>query len=225
MKIDFARMCILHKLGGIYCDLDMFCYRNFEHLLTKDIYFLENLTCEYTDAPWENSMMASCAGHKFWELLMNYTQTCFIHHRNLFKKTQDSWRSIENDKIVNNTTGSGMISEAVKHYHKQFDVGVFECELFNNRPMSYSDQFYTKHAHTSVWGSEYTKHELDRLLLINGCAYATGELHEDTLEIPKDKPRQIILNKDFDFHTDYTSGVYLRQDNLDEIKPIVACKH
>jgi mannosyltransferase OCH1-like enzyme len=225
MKIDFARMCILHKYGGIYADMDVFCYKNFENYLKKDIYFLENLTCEYTDARWENSMMSSIPNHTLWELLMKYTQTCFIHYRNSFNKHPVNWRNTGNDKIVNNTTGSGMISEAIKHYAKYFDVGVFECELFNNRPMSYSDLFYTKHVHTSIWGSEYTKSQLDRLLLINGCAYATGELHDETVEMLKDKFYQIVMNENFDFYTDYTNGVYLKTDNLDQIKTIVACKH
>ena len=44
MRIDFARLCILHKFGGIYADMDVFCYKNFEHLLTNEVYFLEKIT-------------------------------------------------------------------------------------------------------------------------------------------------------------------------------------
>ena len=29
MKIDFARLCILHSYGGIYSDMDVFCYKDF----------------------------------------------------------------------------------------------------------------------------------------------------------------------------------------------------
>lgn len=225
MRIDFARICILHKHGGIYADMDMFCYNNFEQYLTKNIMFLENLTDEYTNAQWENSMMASVPGHRFLEELLKYNQTCFIHFRPQFKKQSSNWRSIKNDNIVNNTTGSGMISEVVKHFQKCFDIGVFPCELFNNRPVSYDPRFYTKHLHTSVWGSEYTKTDLDRLLILNGCAYLTGSLDLNMLESLKNKDYQIIMNKDFDFYKDYTKGVYLKDANLDEIKSIVAQKH
>jgi mannosyltransferase OCH1-like enzyme len=225
MRIDFARLCILHKFGGIYADMDMFCYKNFEHYLTKDIMFLENLTHEYTDAQWENSMMSSAPGHRLLEELMKYTQTCFIQFRPQFQKQNSNWRSIENDKIVNNTTGSGMISEASKHFQKYFDIGIFPCELFNNRPVSYDPKFYTKHIHTSVWGSEYAKTDLDRLLILNGCAYLTGNLDHCVLESLNNKDYQIVMNKNFDFHKDYTKGVYLRSDNLGEIRTIVKHKY
>jgi mannosyltransferase OCH1-like enzyme len=221
MRIDFARLCILHKFGGIYADMDIYCYKNFEHLLVKEVYFLENLIWEYTTAEWENSLMASVPNHRFLEELMRYTQTCFIHHRNMFKKQNDSWRNPENDKIINNTTGSGMISEAVKHYSKYFDIGVFECKLFNNRPMSYDEKFYTKHMHTSIWGNEYTKNNLNRLLLLNGSAYATSEMTQEMYDSLVDKEYQIIMNEDFDFYKDYTDGVYLKDDNLEHIKNIV----
>jgi hypothetical protein len=198
--------------------------------MTKDIYFLENTTKEYTSAECENSMMASVPNHRLLEELMKYTQTCFIHFRNSFKKESDTWRSQQNDMIVNNTTGSGMISEAVTSLNKYFDIGVFDCEKFNNRSMSYDEKFYTKHVHTSVWGNEYTeyaKNELDRLLLLDGCAYSTGNLSEDVInELKKNKRNfKIVMNENFDFYQDYTNGVYLKDNNLEEIKKIVSMKH
>lgn len=221
MRIDFARLCILHKYGGIYADMDMFCYKNFEHYLTKDIMFLENLTQEYTDAQWENSMMASAPGHRLLEELLKYTQTCFIQFRPQFQKQGSNWRSIENDKIVNNTTGSGMISEAVKHYSKYFEIGVFPCELFNNRPMSYDPEYRTKHIHTSIWGNEFVDSEIDRLLIVNGCAYATGNIDTTKYKTLQEQKYQIIMNSDFDFYKDYTNGIYLKDNNLTEIRNIV----
>lgn len=227
MKIDFVRMCFLHKYGGIYADMDVFCYKNFDTYLTKDIYFLENLTEEYTSAKYENSMMASIPNHQFLNELMKYTQACFIYYRNQFVKEGNNWRTPSNDAIINNTTGSGMISEAVKSLNQFFDIGVFKCSLFNNRPSSYSENFITKHIHTSIWGNEYVESDLDRLLIINGCCYSTGELCLDILKHLKDNntPFEIVMNNDFNFNKDYSHGVYLREDNLDEIKEIVRMKH
>lgn len=223
MKIDFARLCILHKFGGIYADMDIFCYRNFESYLQKEIYFLENLTEEYTNARFENSMMASAKDHRFLEELLKYTQSCFIQFRNRFNKTTDNWRSVENDNIVNNTTGSGMISQAIQSLSSFFDVGFFECQLFNNRPMSYCEKFYTKHAHTSVWGNEYinSTQKKDRILLVNGCGYLVEPFSDEELALLEGKDYQFILNQDFDFYQDYTKGVFLREDNLEQIKRIV----
>ena len=230
MKIDFVRLCILHKYGGIYVDMDIFCYKNFENYITKDIYFLENTTKEYTSAEWENSMMASIPNHKLFEELMKYVQTCFIHYRNSFSDEGKHWRNQQNSEFVNNTTGSGMISEAIKTLNKYFDIGVFDCEKFNNRPMSYDKEFYTKHVHTSVWGNEYTeytKNELDTLLILDGCSYSTGTISEQVISEFKKNKRdfQIVLNTDFDFYKDYTNSLYLKSDNLEKIKKIVCMKH
>ena len=221
MRIDFARLCILHKYGGIYADMDVFCYKNFEEYLTKDIYFLENLTHEYTNATWENSMMAAVSNHRLLEELMKYSKTCFIQFRSVFNKSENKWRNIENDRIVNNTTGSGMISEAVKHFSKFFDIGVFDCASFNNRPMSYDESFYTKHIHTSIWGNEFVDREIDRLLIVNGCAYATGNIDPTEHKSVQEQQYQIVMNTDFDFHKDYTGGTFLKDDNLEEIRSIV----
>jgi hypothetical protein len=222
MKIDFARLCILHKFGGIYADMDMYCYGKFEHYLTKDIMFLENLIHEYTNAELENSLMASIPNHRLLEEIIKYVKTCFIYFRPQFKKQDTNWRSIENDKIVNNTTGSGMLSQAVKGFKKYFDIGVFECELFNNRPCSYDPKFYTKHLHTSVWGVEYRKNNLDRLLIMNGSAYLTNESNIADLESLKHKNYQIVINTEFDFYKDYTQGEYIKGNNLNKIKEIIS---
>jgi len=123
-----------------------------------------------------------------------------------------------------------MLSEAVKSLNEYFDIGVFDCEKFNNRPLSYDKKFYTKHIHTSVWGNEYTeyvKNKFDRIVILNGCAYMSDNLSEKTFNelntlFPNFKE---IMIKDFDFYKDYTNGVYLKENNLEEIQKIVSLKH
>jgi mannosyltransferase OCH1-like enzyme len=227
MRIDFARLCILHKFGGIYADMDVFCYKNFEHLLTKEIYFLENTTHEYTSAIVENSLMASIAKHRFFEETMRYVKCCFINFRNSFDVNQYNWRSEKNDNLINNTTGSGMLEMAFKHYGQFFNLNKLECELFNNRPCSYSENFYTKHVHTSIWGNEYIKKLLPNLLLLDGILYNIDTIDDKQLcELKKIyKNVQIIPNEEFCFYTDYTDGNFLNENNLQNIKEIVVKRH
>lgn len=40
-KCDFARMIILYHYGGIYSDLDFYCVRSIDDLLTKDLIIVE----------------------------------------------------------------------------------------------------------------------------------------------------------------------------------------
>lgn len=239
MRIDFVRLCLLHKFGGIYADMDIFCYKNFDDYLTNEIYFLENKIIEYTDSAYENSMMASIPGHRFLEELMKYSKTSFIHFRNKFDTKSPSWRSVSNDNNVNNSTGSGMIAAGINYYKKYFKIDKFECELFNNRPGSYDSSYFTKHVHTSVWGKEYLEKQpsrvsyknevLDILFIINGGLFLTSskfkeqEMNEIKESIDKNNWtfNNCIEIKNFNFYHDYTDGVYLKENNLEFINEYV----
>jgi mannosyltransferase OCH1-like enzyme len=85
MRVDFARFCILHSYGGIYADLDIYCYKNFYDLLKRDLYILES----WRD--WEekvqNSLMASSANQEFWEKCMYFSGIKFIlNQKNNYKE-------------------------------------------------------------------------------------------------------------------------------------------
>lgn len=214
MKIDFVRLCILHKYGGVYADMDYFVYKNFYNQFKKDIGFLENLTEEYTSARYENSLMYSTPGNQLLYELMKYAKTCFIHHRNLFKKQDNNWRTIENDKIVNNTTGSGMISEGVKFFQKYFDIHALDCKTFNNRPASYNKSFFGKHVHTSLWGNEYCNNQPTHLLIKNGMIYQT--FYDNNVVLNNND--KFLLVSDFNMYQDYTNKNYLKNKNLEQLK-------
>lgn len=224
MKIDFVRLCLLHKFGGIYADMDYFVYKNFYHELKKDVGFIENLTEEYTTARYENSLMYSMPNNPLLYELMKYVKMCFIHHRNRFQKLGNHWRTIENDSIINNTTGSGMLSEGIKFFKNYFDIDALDCETFNNRPASYDECFYGKHVHTSLWGNEYCIEKPDHILIKNGMMYG---VFGDSLQNVKNltQPYEFISNEDFNFYKDYTNGRYLKNGNLEEIKLFIKESH
>lgn len=223
MKIDFARLCILHRHGGIYADMDYHCYHNFESdLHDHDIYFVENLTEEFTSATVENSLMAAAANHSFFEHTMRYVQACFIQFRNAFRvDSHGNWRNPHIDYHINNTTGSGMLSMAADSYGRtHYNVGRLCTAEFNNRPSAYAPWFKAKHVHTSLWGEDQLRNDRTREILIadgNACS----------VNCVPDYARQRLTDTDYvvdfdtyDFHTDYTHGKYLLQDhsNLDEVK-------
>lgn len=223
MRIDFARLCILHKHGGIYGDMDYFVYKNFYDQLTLPIGFIENLTEEYTSARYENSLLYSVAGHNLLYGLIKYCKACHIHFRNEFEKDGKFWRSTKNDAIVNNTTGSGMLSEMLKLLTPGKDFQGLDGISFNNRPASYDESFIGKHVHSSVWGNEYCKNDLDSFLIKNGAMYSCNQadiVQKYSQELNA-KLFQVVKLDEFDFFTDYTSGHFLRHDNLEEIKEYV----
>ncbi len=216
MKIDFVRLAILHRYGGLYADMDIFCYKQIpEQYLNKPFVAIENLTEEYTSARFENSMMYSEKNNELMILLMDYVKTLFINSRHHFETPYQ--RSVKNDYLINNITGSGMLSAGMISFRQS---GKFPCALFNNRPASYDPSFYTKHAHSSIWGKEYiNKNKCNDLLILEGMMYQVDSVSEKLKDLIKDEPHYIMPIKDFDFKVDYTDGIYLKEDtNISEIK-------
>lgn len=203
MRIDFARLCMLHKYGGIYGDMDYFVYKNFSTQLTHDAGFLQNLSNEYTTSEYENSLMYSESNNRLLYELMKYSKACFINFRRCFVKTKDHWRSSDfNSSNVNNSTGSGMLSVGINHFKKYFDIGYLEFSTFNNRPASYHKRFFGKHVHTTVWGKEYCNNYTKHFLVDkNGKLYAVAD---DCLEENIPNNSELIKIEEFDFYKDYT---------------------
>jgi len=201
MRIDFARLCILHRYGGIYADMDYFCYDNFEDQLSTNhsIYLVENLTEEFTNATVENSLMAAEENNKFFLDTMGYVQACYIQFRNRFKFDENGhWKNSDNGFIVNNTTGSGMLSVARDSYGRAlYDIG--------------NDQL---DATTS------------RVFIVDGNAYLMNEIPNHAIERAKESslPYYTLTLDEYDFRVDYTHDKYLEQDNvnLDSTKRWIA---
>lgn len=197
MKIDFSRLCILHKYGGIYADMDYYCYSNFEDYLTKDNVFIENTSELYTNAEYENCLLASRSNSVFLYHIMNNTKTGFILNRNLFNTDTKNWRSYENDYAVNNTTGSGMLSACIKSYGHHFSVGKFPAEVFNQDPIVYNDRLIGRHLHSSLWGDDYVKHSSRECFMIK-----EGNIWNCTPEFLETEPTAQRW-EDFNFHWKY----------------------
>jgi mannosyltransferase OCH1-like enzyme len=86
MRIDFARFCILHFYGGIYADLDFYCYENFYHLLRRDLYIVQSW--EDWKEKVQNSLMISTSNHQFWEKCMMFSSFTYKNlnpHQFLYK--------------------------------------------------------------------------------------------------------------------------------------------
>jgi hypothetical protein len=210
MKIDFARLAILHRYGGLYADMDVFCYQKIpDEYFTKSFMALENLTEEYTSARYENSMMYSEKDNPFLLDIMNYVKILFINSRSHFEKPYR--RTVKNDNLINNITGSGMLEAGMKTFGQS---GFFPCAIFNNRPAAYDKSFYTKHAHSSIWGKEYVnKQDHNQLVFMDGVMYQVDQVSGKLKELIQHESHYITTTQDFDFRYDYTDGSYLKPDS------------
>lgn len=202
MKIDFVRFAMLHQHGGIYADMDYYCYQNFYDELSDSTYVVEN---PYGNDPIENSLMCSIKGSEFFMKCMELSLERYQYTKKTNPDMLENVGVISKDKkfglllrpyIVFYITGTQLISSAYrKHAHL---VSTLSGMSYNNNDISYDPSYKTKHVHTGLWGQE----------------------NIEILEEFKDSYKHIrnIPVSQFDFYYDYSRGNYLKQPYLDITK-------
>ena len=189
-RIDFARFCILHKYGGVYADMDMFCYKNFFNELTEECYvagsFMQGETVQ-------NSLMASVPNHEFFVECMLKSKELFDGASIFYDKSNISTR--ESNDYVLQVTGPQLLSEvyaATKH-----KVSILPAELYNPNYLTYNSDMRTKHMLTGRWGTE--------MMNIKKQEYqheADGVSHQDFLKKDYEGFRNVNVDS-FDFNKNY----------------------
>jgi mannosyltransferase OCH1-like enzyme len=172
IRVDFARFCILHKYGGIYSDMDFYCYKNFYDFLDKDLYAVESW--EDWGEKMQNSLMVSVEGHEFWILCMK--EIYDFYSNNLHILTKDIYDKLEKgsrielilriagpklfDRTINNYKGKGHIlpkelfnpkinlqfnwvADGVNKYKEVYDY----YQDLNSK----ENQVFTRHYLTGAW--------------------------------------------------------------------------
>ena len=207
MQIDFARFCMLHKYGGIYADLDYFCYQNFYNDLTDGVYVVEN---PLGNDPIENSLMVSSAGNDFWIKCMDEVKHRFYYtmenHPELLSFINDISKNpedcfIKRPMIIFNISGTQLLSSITRNeiYDGNKDIKTLSGYLYNNYEISYDPAFKAKHVHTGLWGKENI------------------EALKDERNRYTDYYRYNINGEDykFDLFKDYTNGKYKELEPVD----------
>jgi hypothetical protein len=177
MKVDFIRFCILHKFGGFYADMDIFCYKNFYDILTKDICIIESWP-EWKELI-QNSLMISVPNNNFWIDCMEKTKKFYEDNIQLFHLHQRlSYNSYV--ELCFRLAGPKLISSLFETYKNE--IQILPKEFFNpivehqfnwiiNKPFLKNETFkqfqkinksenlvYTRHYLTGKW----TENIIDR---------------------------------------------------------------
>lgn len=200
LKIDFFRLCVLHKFGGIYADLDYYCYDNFYEFLNSNVHLVEN-PCG--NDPIENSLMASVAQDFFFLECMKEVKRRY----DSVKKSKNDYlaqmRIISSDSknsfifrpyLVFYLTGTNLLSSV---YRKHADkVSTLPGNLFNNLDITYHPSYKAKHIHTGLWGKENIE-VIDQNITTYSQIFNYGK--------DKNLPINIL---EYDFYKDYSNGKY-----------------
>jgi mannosyltransferase OCH1-like enzyme len=147
IRIDFVRWCMLHKFGGIYADMDMFCYKNFHSELTDDCYLIES---DMEGEIVQNSLMASIPKHPFWYECMEKSVELF--YNNNIEFDINNIRSKESNFYVLEIAGPRFLSKITNKTNKK--ISLLPRDSYNLHYLYYDENIRTKHMLTGIWGKE-----------------------------------------------------------------------
>jgi hypothetical protein len=218
MRIDFARYCIMHRFGGIYADMDMFCYKNFYPELNNEIYFVESLYASDSEEKVQNSLMCSVPDHKFFLLTMQQSVREFNNIPDNKKQLKIDQRNAD---LTLKITGPLLLSKMVGE-NVNFNIGILPAEQYNNIVGSYDRSYKTKHVNTLHWGKEVIDAGAIKVEdchhMIDGWPLVTGKPFDSvpglTQALKQFFPSYYCVPlSEFNFYQDYAHGNRYRRDN------------
>jgi mannosyltransferase OCH1-like enzyme len=87
LKIDFSRLCILYRYGGIYADMDMYCYQNFySDLNNNEVFLIQENKGKVIQDRVQNSLMCAVKNSSFFLECMNMCNKLFYSTQNINQK-------------------------------------------------------------------------------------------------------------------------------------------
>lgn len=205
MKINFARFAMLYQFGGIYADMDIFCYRNFsDNLKQNDLFLLENMISETVNGhfPFEICMMAASKGNSYMFDCITNSIEQFQSIGHLFDRD-----SIDPEWLIVMLTDN--IAVQARNIHDPEQIALFPYSTFNNRAASYHESFYTKHIRSSAWNRTKTP---THYLIVDNMMFAVSE--EESINTS----HKLVSMELFDFYKDYTNGMFFSGNKEQDLK-------
>lgn len=189
VKIDILRLFILYYYGGIYSDMDMFCYKNFYNDLVGDLFLLESKKRSGGHEVFQNSLMASTAKNSFWIDCIEEA----IKRVELFGSYSYS-PGIEFERRVRLTAGPLLISQVSLYEKYENKILGLPEDLYNSVSELSLSNVIVRNMQTGMWGNESRNH----LMSIKNYFFETMTMEEFLIQDYKTK-HNINLNS-IDYH-------------------------
>jgi mannosyltransferase OCH1-like enzyme len=154
LQLDFVRNCILDQYGGIYADMDMYCYENFYDELNSDTVLLGALS---EDEIIQNALMCSTPNSYFFKLCMEKAIEKFKLTpplQELLQNNPHTPQHIISSNYVKDITGPFLLSEVYNCYENKESIQVLPQKEYNPHIPEYHSMLKTKHMLTGDWGKE-----------------------------------------------------------------------
>lgn len=136
-RIDLARYFILHRLGGIYADMDYECLENFyDRLNTRKASVVESPY--HSQERVQNSLMASPRGNQFWLRVILEAKKRFL----------------KGEKNTLQLTGPNLLSYVVAKYPLEVSImpqNKYNPDMNNKKAFYQNPDVRARHYHTNTW--------------------------------------------------------------------------
>lgn len=143
LQIDFFRYLVLYKLGGIYADMDMYCYKNFYDDLNSDCCIVESSSPDLREF-LQNSLMVSSIGNVFF-------YNCILKFIEIYSPIDGTLNDTETQNWVRKTSGPIFLSDVYKFYQKDL-IQILPSNEYN--VSQYFINTKTRHMLSGRWGKE-----------------------------------------------------------------------
>lgn len=151
MRIDLAEYLIMHRYGGIYHDLDMYCYQNFY----DDVKFAPFALLEspMKDEFIQNCMFLSSPKALFWTSLVQRIKETFYPYPDT--NELDVPKILDPCFYIQDLVGCFMISRFTLQTSQYKNIHLLPKEEYNPPCNTYNKAYKTKHMLTNTWGNDY----------------------------------------------------------------------
>jgi len=209
IRCDFIRFCLLHHFGGVYVDMDMYCYKNFYDELTNPVMIVE---APYGEEFLESSLMVSEPNHQFWIDCMEASKKQFysdVIKREIKIPFNDN---LPTQYIIQSVAGPALICKVWREWLNKNDIKTLPGVLYNNHGMSYHPNFRTRHMMTGMWGKEAINRLEEQANDSNLKKYLSSIYIKEVSQFAK---LNNVTVETFDFYKDYTNGCFMKDNVID----------
>jgi len=214
MRINFSRLGILHRFGGFYSDMDVFCYYNFyDELIDNDLFILKNKLNETNSGQHKHLIHEMCLmicseNHSYFAECMENSKEQFNRLESLFsnKNIDDAW-------LIEQIVGGYLLLQSRDMFNPK-QISLLPHTRYNNRACSYDDSFITKHMRSSLWNRSVIP---DQYFIVYNLMFSVSKNDESINHLILKAESlgleyKIIDIEDFDFYKDYSNKSYFIGD-------------
>lgn len=200
VKIDFVRYAILYLYGGIYADMDMFCYRNFYNELNfKEIHLIQSSA---NDEFVQNSLMIAERKSNFLKLCLEESAKRILSTKKADYVYTDDDAELSSE-TVRSVSGPKLLQSIVEKYDGS-KIGILPKNIFNPYHLSYDSSYCTKHMLTGRWGKDQYEFLVNKKKK-RGLTISDEEFITKSYEIHREFDVHNTTVDTFDFYTNYES--------------------